>query len=369
MARKPKSVSLPPPPTFAASARAFAASRKKSFGHDRRLTVGASEVGKCARAVAARKAGWMPDPGYEDSSGFATRGDVMEDAWTSPMVEYHVAQLGGRLLYHGQANQITLKGKGVPLSATPDGLAEGLPRNVLEPYGVPDIESDEAVFEFKSLDPRFDAGKLPKPEHIPQTITQLGMIRRATKHKPLWGAVIYVNASDYFDVNVIPVKYSEEAFAGCAQRATKMLKAKDPNQLPPEGKIAGGVECRTCEFAQRCYGFLPWLPKGEKKLSPKAEVEIAALARKIVHAEAEAERWKREKAEREVDLYLALSSSKTRFAKLPSGGTVLWKTTKPQNRLDTKALSEAAKAAGLDIAKFMKPTKEGTSLSLEGFET
>lgn len=364
MARKPKSVSLPPPPTFADSARAFAASRKKSFGHDRRLTVGASEVGKCARAVAARKAGWTPDPGYEDSSGFATRGDVMEDAWTSPMAEYHVTKLGGRMLYHGQANQITLKGKGVPLSATPDGLAEGLPRNVLAPYGVSDIESDEAVFEFKSLDPRFDAGKLPKPEHVPQTITQLGMIRRATKHKPLWGAVIYVNASDYFDVNVFPVKYSEEAFAGCAQRATKMLKAKDPNQLPPEGKITGGAECRTCEFAQRCYGFLPWLQKDARQPSPKAAATIAKLSKQARELEAQEQAAKRKRAEVEADLYLELANNKTNFVKLP-GLTVFAKKTAPQMRVDQAALVAAASKAGLDVEQFKKPTKPGSSLEIK----
>src|SRR5262249_10834207 len=153
-------------------------------------------------------------------------------------------------------------------------------RDILKPYGVPDIgKSKQLVVEMKSLDPRYGRHKLPKAPHVPQTITQLGMIRKATKFRPEWGVVIYVDASDYFNFSVHPVQWDERAFQSLVKRASKILSVSDPAQLAPEGKIAGGSECSECPFVKQCLGFVPWIAGDDPRaLKPKqvAEVEKAA---------------------------------------------------------------------------------------------
>lgn len=368
--KKAKQAKVPPPqtvvPKWSDSIAKFAAARRKTFSHDRRLTIGASEVGRCMRAGNARRSGvWQPDPNYATTNGFAVRGDIMEDAWTAPVVGFHVEAAGGKLLYAGQENQITLKADKIPLSATPDGLAVGVPRSFLAEWGVPDIATDAAVLEFKSLDDRFDKRKLPKFEHRAQLIAQMGMIRRGTEHKPLWGAVMYVDASDYFDAPWFPVEYTDDAFKGLLSRAKAMIGAKHPNLLPPEGKLDGGRECRTCEFAQQCLGFLPWLAKGDAAVKDKKLAKaIKVLGGQIIDKEAEIDAARKSLAVTEMRMYEALSKAKTRFVKL-DGVTVVTKTTKPQNRYDTKAMAARLKELGDDPEKYKAPTKPGASLTVE----
>ncbi len=350
--------------TLLESAKLFTAQRKKTFGHDRRLTVGASEVGKCLRATAARKQGWAPDPGFENNSGFTVRGDVIEDAWSAPLAEFHVKRLGGELLYAGQSNQVTLKADKVPLSATPDGLAIRVPRNFLADYGVKDIGTTATVLEFKSLDDRFDKTNLPKFEHVAQTITQLGMIRRALKHKPKWGSVWYVDTSDWWNIDVKPVEYSEDSFRSLLVRANRALTVKDPNQLQPEGKMAGGKECRTCEFASRCFGFLPWLQKDAKKVSPKLVAEIVKLRKLIQKAEVDKAKAEDRRVSFEAEMFATLARAKTNFVKLPGGGSVIAKRTASQMRINQKKLVEAAIKKGIDVEALREPTKPGATLEI-----
>lgn len=318
------------------------------------------------RAVAADKSGaWQPDPGYQTTNGFAERGNVMEDAWTAPAMTHHVLSCGAELLYAGQANQVTLTAAKSPLSATPDGLVVGAPRTFLAEWGVPDIGSQEAVLEFKSLDDRFDKHKLPKFEHRIQTIAQLGMIRVATKYKPKWGAVLYTDASDYFDMSVHPIEYTDAAFQAVLKRAHATISCKDPNQLPPEGKMAGGRECRTCKYAQQCLGFLPWVQKGESKIKdPKAVKELTALAKQKSAAEQATEDAKRAVAEADAKLYALLAKHKTRYAPL-KGLTIRAKETASQVRMDQAAMKARLIELKQDMRQFEKPTKPGSSLEVE----
>lgn len=356
----------PTTPKLVDSVKAFALLQQKTFGHDRSKTIGASEVGRCIRAVVADKSqAWQPDPSYENTNGFAVRGNVMEDAWTAPFFEHHVRACGAELLYSGQSSQVTLTASKSPLSATPDGLVVGAPKTFLAEWGIKDIGAPAAVLEFKSLDDRFDKRKLPKPEHYIQTMAQLGMIRLATKHKPQYGAVIYTDASDYFDMSVHPVKFEPEEFQGVLRRAKTMLSGKDPNQFPPEGKMAGGRECRTCKYAQQCLGFLPWLQKGESKIKdPAAVKQITRLAKLKVGLEDGIETQKKALANTEAELFAALAKHKTRYAPL-KGLTVRAKETMSQNRYDQAAMRARLEALGEDVSKFIKPTKPGASIEVE----
>lgn len=347
-------------------AREYARSLKVGFDADRGKRVGASEVGRCSRMIAAVKVGVTPDDGHVDENGFATRGNVMEDHWIAPLVRAWVEDHGGKLLYSGQADQVTFTGNGVPLSATPDGLAINVDRAILKPYGVPDIgKTGMWVPEFKSLDPRYGRSKLPKSAHVPQVITQMGMIRKATKYKPEWGAVAYVDASDYFDIKWFPVKWDESQFKSLVTRAKNILAAKDWNQFPPEGKIAGGSECTECPFAKRCLGFLPWIPGDDPralKIEQVRKVEIAAA--KVHEAEREVEKWKQAVRVAEANLYGVLSGVKRNFV-MGKKYVVSAKATASQSRLDAKKLAAELVKLGGNPEKCRTPTKPGASLSVE----
>lgn len=310
--------------------------------------------------------GLAPDDGYEDTNGFAIRGDVMEDSWTAPLFRAWVEAHGGELLYSGQANQISFVGQKVPLSATPDGLALNVRRDILKPYGVPDIgKSKQLVIEMKSLDPRYGKHKLPKSPHVPQTLTQTGMIRSATKHRPEWGIVGYIDASDYFDIKAFPVAWDEKAFKGLVVRANRILTVKDWNQLPPEGKIAGGSECAECPFARQCLGFLPWLAGDDPRAPKPADVKaIESAAEKVHKAEQELEKWQQAKRVAEANLYGVLNAKKRRFV-MGKKFTVSAKETASQNRDDVSKMKAWIKAKGGDPDGFKKQTKPGASLTVE----
>lgn len=346
------------------AARDYATKTKVGFSHDRSKTVGASEIGRCARMVGYEKRGTPADDDYSDMNGFAQRGNIMEDAWTVPVLQHAVSELGGELLYAGQHGQITFKGKGVPLSVTPDGLATKLPRKAMAGYGIPDLgKSREAVFELKSIDYRYDRGKLPKKPHIPQTVAQLGMIRAATKHRPEWGAVLYVDASDYFDIKVFPVKWDERDFRSLVRRASTILAATDPETLPPEGKVTG--DCKDCKFHRRCLGYARWRPETTTaKFTAVQKKKLTETALKIKQNEEEEATARKKKAENEAILYELLAKTKTHFAAVP-GIQIRWKEAKGSMRYDTKAMAEALRKKKVDPEQFRVPTKPSTRLEIE----
>jgi len=350
-------------------AREFALLRRKQFGHDRSKTIGASEIAKCARRVKYTKLGTDYDEGYVDANGFATRGDIMEDAWSAPLVSYWVEKHGGKLLYATQAEQQSFVGKKVPISATPDGIGVGVDRGILGPWGVPDIGKSKVIVpELKSISPRFGKHKLPKPEHPMQTLVQLGMIRQATKYKPDWGAVIYIEADDFWNINVYPVKWDEKAFKSLVRRASIIMNTDDPNKLPPEGKAKGGSECSECPFAKRCLGYRPYVADDDPRALPSKEVaKIEKLAKKAFDADQQLEAMKRKKAEAEADLYLGLGEVKRKFV-AGKAFKVAASITPSQKRNNAAKLIDLAKSLGATEAQLeacKTETKEGTSLKVE----
>ena len=109
---------------IAATLDRYAKSSSKIFSHDRLNTVGASEVGQCARKIFWLKNegdaqyGAPRDPEYIDSWGARMRGTVFEDAFWEPAMR---ARFGNRLKFAGRAvSQKTFVADF--LSATPDGI-------------------------------------------------------------------------------------------------------------------------------------------------------------------------------------------------------------------------------------------------------
>jgi hypothetical protein len=193
----------------------------------------------------------------------------------------------------------------------------------------------------------------------------MGMIRHATKYRPEWGFVTYVDASDWFNVKLFPVKWDEPAFNGLVKRAAKILSVKDPNQLPPEGKIAGGSECTECKHAKKCLGFLPWVPGDDPRALKPVQVANVEKAASSVHlAEIDAEKAKQKVRDAEARLVEVLNAVGRRFV-MGKKFVASAKPTAVQMRFDAKKLAEELKKRGGDPEKCRVATKPGVSISVE----
>lgn len=361
--------------TLGDACRSYALTMRAGFSHDRRKTVGASEIGQCIRKVVYDKLGLAPDNDIPPDTGFTVRGNVMEDAWSAPMLEHWASLNGGQMLHGGQANQVTLKGDKVPLSSTPDGLCIGMPRDVMArdeffAFSVPDIgPSHSVVPEVKSIDPRYNQAKLPKVPHVPQVIAQIGLIRRSDMGvKPDWGFVFYCDASDYFKVKGYPVQYSDKQFTSLVKRADSIMKTDDPNKVPPEGKMRGGSECGECPYARQCLGYRPYLVDDDPQAPTSQQVAaVAKIAKKVKDLEDKEDKAKKARLVAEADLYLTLNKIKKNFVR-GNGFAVQAKVTKSQMRTDAKKLADLAKSLGATAEQLeacKSATKEGTSISIE----
>jgi CRISPR/Cas system-associated exonuclease Cas4 (RecB family) len=253
----------------------YAAKNQKAFSHDRSKSVGASEVFGCIRKAWAKKRGVVRDTG-ESSWGATSRGDLIENYHIVPVFESELPE-GYGYIGAGQ-DQKTFVDEESQLSATPDGLIDGLSRDALKLYDIEDIESDCIVTEYKSVDPRVNL-KEEKAIHRGQVITQMGLIREKTEFKPRYGVIIYVNASFLDDVKVYVVRFEEEVYEQAKKRAKLVFSANNPQDLRPEGKLNGG--CQFCEFTSWCAkvtgNSMP--PEGSKdKLSDQQKSILKTLA-------------------------------------------------------------------------------------------
>jgi CRISPR/Cas system-associated exonuclease Cas4 (RecB family) len=244
----------------------FLNEREKKWKHDRLLTVGASEIGQCARRTwyskKLGKEGW--DEGYKPPFGAAARGDILEENWTVPIVRSALEKLGGQLVWAGAGEQVTIEVPEWRMSATPDGLAVNLPVDALTKYGVTDLMGDCLVVEMKSFDPRMNEDSLPKMVHVDQINAQMGLIRKQGQYAPAWGIIVYVNASFPDEMKVYPVAYNRLAFDSQVKRSIAIMSVNDGEALRPEGLVAGGKECAQCPFQKRCRGYIGSVPKASK---------------------------------------------------------------------------------------------------------
>lgn len=229
---------------------AWIAEQSKGFATKRELTVGASEIGYCARKVAFKKSGAKRDEGFKDDLGYIARGNVCEDNFIAPLVTRLVTEIGGDLLWAGQENQSTIVHEKRFISATPDGLAINVHKNALKEFGVKDCGGC-FLLEFKTIGERFTVSKLPKAPHTAQVNFGLGMVRWATEHKPDYGLLLYFNAGCYTIVHPFIVEFDADLFEKQKARAKRMMTT-DPFNLPTEGRMLGGFECKYCEYAKLC---------------------------------------------------------------------------------------------------------------------
>ena len=136
----------------------------------RENSVGASEVGQCARKIFFAKNagdtvyGASSDEDYANSWGAALRGRLFEDHFWVPALR---ARFGAKLLYAGDQQQTFVSGF---LSAAPDGLLIDQSHDVLASVGIADIGGDGSiVVECKTIDPRSQARCAEARARLPGT--------------------------------------------------------------------------------------------------------------------------------------------------------------------------------------------------------
>lgn len=315
----------------------------KNWSHDRSQTVGASEVGQCARKVfwlkneGDSRYGAKRDEGYEDTWGARVRGAVMEDQFWFPAMQ---AQFGERLLFAGPAQQTLVSGF---ISATPDGLITHLlpGEHVVLPEGTC------ATAECKTADPRTNLTEA-KTENVYQTHIQMGLIRELTPYRPTHSILSYTDASFWNEVVEFVVPFDEKVFAIGKARAAQIMTATEAGELKPEGWIAGGRECEYCPFTRACGIQRRSVPDGNAAPDPQFVAEMADMA--LAAKRFETTRDLADQQYRETQQAIRDRLREHGVRKIP--GLINWSHVKGRTAYDNKAIQAAAVAAGIDIEQF-----------------
>ena len=327
---------------------------RRKWAHDRRVTVGSSEIGMCARRVSWQKA----EPELVSGSwGAALRGTVIEERLWLPAMR---KKWGDRLLYAGRDQKTLVKGD---LSSTPDGILVNLTKPEMQELLGSSERPGPVVVECKSIDPRIN---LPdaKAEHLAQVQCQLGLLRDTTAFCPRYAVVSYVNASFWDDVAEFVVEYDDKVYQAAKRRAKEILSTPGED-LRPEGLIAGGKECEHCPFVQRCskarYDSLP--PSGN---DPNPDIdrafadEVKGICEEIRGIEKEANKLSEEVNKLKYDVRDKLKQRGLR--KVP--GVVSWSPVSGRISYDMDSLREAATDVGLDVDEFKKEGNPSDRLSI-----
>lgn len=348
---------------ISAALNAHAARSKRVWAQDRAQTLGASEVGGCARRGFFEKNeadavyGIPRDADYEDGWGAKMRGTVYEDAWWAPAIK---AAYGENALYVGVEQRTFVLGFS---SGTPDGLLVNQPSNALAHLGVPDIESDGIVLDCKSIDPRsrLDGAK---DEHVFQVITNIGLIRELTPWKPTYGLLSYTDASFWDETKEFPIRFDPAVFEESKRRSRDVMLATAADQLRPEGVIAGGKECENCGFTRACGQVrAARVPKDEAPIDPLMAETIADLARRATEAEEREKAFAAEARELKEELREMLAQAGTR--KLEADGVrVKWSPVKGRAGWDNAGIRAAAEQAGVKIAEFARSGDPSDKLTI-----
>lgn len=322
----------------------YAAGQVKTWAHDRSTTVGGSEIGQCARKIWFTKNDAPHDPGYVDNWGARERGNLIENYWWLPAMRAWVAMQGGvRLFYAGEEQQTLVDGY---LSATTDGLlvwSNGLAINL----------------DCKSTDPRIDIQK-EKSEHSFQVQVQMGLIRSCTEYQPEQSILSYINASWLDDVREYVVPWLPRVYKAAQDRARQIMTARSALELPPEGKMAGGDECRYCAWASHCAAVtVAGVPREEQPLDDEAAEQLLALRDAERGLLANRQNAEREHAEIIEDIKRFLRENNTRRFK-GDGWSVSYSVTTGRATLDTVAVE----AAGIDLSPFYAPGKPSERLTI-----
>lgn len=353
---------------------------------DRSKTVGASEIGLCARRIAWTKRGTPTDAqealsgkkrGRSDPKtprskagslqlssnwGAHVRGTVIEEQLWVPAMR---ARFGAELVMAGKDQKTLTLGT---LSATPDGvLINGSAQDMLRRHGIKvDHKRDKAVVvECKTIDPRVNLTE-EKEENAFQVQVQMGTIRELTPYKPTWAIISYIDASFWHEVAEFAVPYRPEDFEAAKMRSAQILNA-DPSDLKPEGWISGAKECGWCPWEKRCSKMRGAVPLGEMNSAaqdPQFAAEIIDLCKQANELNL--------KVKADTEAYKDLQNTiKERLKdkgvrKIP--GVVNWYGVKGRESWDVAAMAAELKKRGVsdaEIDKFSTAGEPTNALSID----
>ncbi len=204
---------------------------------ERKLYMNASEALFCIRRQWYEK--FSGEQAKDQDWGYARRGKLIE-----PWNVKTLRAAGVDLRFAGD-DQETIFSDKHRLSATPDGVL---------------VTNQHLVgVEFKSIDPRVRRDKLPKKGHGEQLQMGMALVDLVKEDMGLpdlpWdgGIVLYTDASNVYDQTVKPVPFYPGILDKMSKRARRLFNAKRADDLPREGKLDGGYECKTyCPFAGVC---------------------------------------------------------------------------------------------------------------------
>ena len=335
---------------------AHVAANGKTWEHDRSLTVGASEVGQCLRKTWFTKNGVEPDPDYVDRYGAKLRGDLIENHHWEPGIRAQLPD-GVAFLFAGPEQKTLVDGY---LSATSDGLLVGVLPDALSHHGIDDIGGDSLVVECKSIDPRVSL-KDAKAEHEFQVHCQMGLIRHCTEYRPNFALISYTDASFLDDVTEFAIPFDPEIYAAAKTRATRVMTADAPLDLPSEGKLAGGGECRYCPHKSRCAGVtVGAIPEDREPLGDNALATLKALVDEEQAARAEKDATARRLTDAQERIKEFLREHRTRKVE-GDDWSVTYFPVKGRMSLNKRA----AEAAGIDLSPFETPGDPGERLTIK----
>ena len=324
----------------------YARTQRRGFGRARDSTVGASEIGQCARKVWYNKNHAEHDPGYIDGWGAAKRGTTFESKFFVPALRKHY---GENLLFSG-AQQKRLVDK--YLSATPDGILVNQKRDLLAGMMVPDIGPQKCVaIECKTIDPRINLSE-PKGIHVFQVHVQLGLLKKLSQYKPRFGVLIYTNASFFDDTVEFVIEYNPEIFAEAEKRARQIMQATDASELKPEGWIDGADECKYCPYAKACRVLRGHVPDTDKVADdPQFISELIDLATQEREAHGTVAVASAAHRELQEKIKSRLREKGLKFIKTRDI-SVTWSAVKGRPSYDMPGIKAAAAAAGINLQSY-----------------
>jgi len=322
----------------------YAATLNKTWIHDRSKTVGASEIGLCARKTFFSKHNAPRDTDYEDGFGARLRGDVIEEHYWEPGLRATLDD-GESLLFAGKDQQTLEKSY---LSATTDGLlvssAVGICINL----------------DCKSIDPRADISKEKSAHHF-QVQAQMGLIRDCTEFKPDSSILSYIDASFFDKITEFVIPFSPRIYAAAHARAEQIMTASEALALPPEGKMAGGGECQWCAWASHCAAVtVAGVPKRSDPISDD-------IAEQLHRLRDEERRLATIRAEAKVSHAAALEDIKQFLRQINvrrykgDAWSVAYSTISGKTTLDFAAIE----AAGIDLSPYYKSSKSSDRLTVK----
>ena len=317
------------------------------WGFDRQAYLNSSEADHCIRRLWYSK--HQPELAEPQQWGYARRGSHMESYVAESLRAANVP-----LIYAGD-EQVSIQDEERRLSATPDGVIA--------------YEDYWEGFECKSIDPRTNKSKLPKPEHVTQFKIAMALLNNYMKPEGVafsHGWLVYIDASNYDDILEFKIELDERILDKYKKRADRVFRTKSASTLDREGK-RNNRECTMCAFKKTCDGVgqvassLKRSKPAKPVQTPKSVEAVAGLSLKYLAASDKATEAAAEKARLSQEIKERMSQVGATYI-ADDRVVVSLTTSKPRTTLDRAAVE---KATGIDLSQFQTEGEASVRLNVK----